>query len=349
MIGEDELRQLEGHVGRALAERSRAGLTILGHGEISIVLGWPFDRPRFACKRLPVFGETVRVLRYRDVFDRYLDALRQRGVPVLPSELEWVDRPDGSVAAYVVQPVLPAEAILPARLTEGPADARDRLVAAVIDTAVKAIDDRVGLDAQLSNWAEHDGDLVYFDVSTPLLRTSEGRAEIDLGIFLASFPWALRGALRRFVAPGVIGRYHEARSSLLDLAGNLVKEGLRPWLPAVLDAITRGGDHMFLKSIDLTEQRAEPCDHAEEVARLPECEWAATGPHAERQGGAMRTDHRPVGHGLMMARAYPSRRCGPQGRRFEVEWRHHRAPGVVVTKVARVPRRERVRSDGRGS
>ena len=109
MIGEDELRQLEGHVGRALAERSRAGLTILGHGEISIVLGWPFDRPRFACKRLPVFGETVRVLRYRDVFDRYLDALRQRGVPVLPSELEWVDRPDGSVAAYVVQPVLPAE------------------------------------------------------------------------------------------------------------------------------------------------------------------------------------------------------------------------------------------------
>jgi hypothetical protein len=237
MIGEDELRRLEGHVGRALSERSRAGLTILGHGEISLVLGWPFDRPRFACKRLPVFGDPTRVLRYREVFARYLAALRERGVPVLASELEWVDRPDGSVAAYVVQPVLPAAAMLPARLAGEPVDPRHPLVAAVIDSTVAAIDHRVGLDSQLSNWAEEDGDLVYFDVSTPLLRTEDGRAEIDLGVFLASYPWALRGALRRFVAPGVIARYHDARSSLLDLAGNLVKEGLRQWLPAVLEAI----------------------------------------------------------------------------------------------------------------
>jgi hypothetical protein len=237
MIDDEELRRLEDRVGRALSAGSDAGLCVLGHGEISLVVGWPSERPRFACKRLPVFEDRKRVLRYRDVFERYLAALEERGVSVLASELRWVERADGTIAAYIVQPALPAESLAPALLAGAPPDPRDPLLRAVVERTAAVIDDRVGFDPQLSNWGVVSGALAYFDVSTPLLRTPDGRSEIDLDVFLASYPWALRGALRRFVAPGVIDRYHHARSSLLDLAGNLIKEGLRPWLPAVLEAV----------------------------------------------------------------------------------------------------------------
>jgi hypothetical protein len=97
-------------------------------------------------------------------------------------------------------------------------------------------DERVGLDAQLSNWAVAEGGLVYIDVTTPLVRGGDGRNELDTDLFLASLPWLLRGAVKRFVIPDVIERYHQPRTVILDLAANLLKEHLAPHIPAVLAA-----------------------------------------------------------------------------------------------------------------
>ena len=59
---------------------------------------------------------------------------------------------------------------------------------------------------------------------------------LDTGIFLASLPWLLRAPVRRFVLPGILERYHQPRTAVLDLAANLIKEQLADKIGMVLAA-----------------------------------------------------------------------------------------------------------------
>jgi hypothetical protein len=120
-------------------------------------------------------------------------------------------------------------------VTRGDAPA-ETVLATIVDTVLRVVDDRVGLDAQLSNWAMVDGQLAYFDVTTPLLRRADGGEVLDTGIFLASLPWLLRAPVRRFVLPGILERYHQPRTVVLDLAANLIKEQLGDQIGVVLAA-----------------------------------------------------------------------------------------------------------------
>jgi hypothetical protein len=109
------------------------------------------------------------------------------------------------------------------------------LLAQVATAVAETVDGRVGLDAQVANWAV-DGDRVScVDVSTPLMRGDDGRDLLDLSLFLSIYPWALRPVLAR-IAHHVIGQFHDPRSVLVDVASNLVKERLGRWLPALLAA-----------------------------------------------------------------------------------------------------------------
>lgn len=236
MIEPSDLEGLEEQVSRALRAGSEKGLRILGYGEITLVLGWPPDAPRFACKRLPLFGDEARVAAYGATLGRYLEALAAGGVDVVDTDFLHTRRHDGRVAAYVVQPILPEESLAVRVLARSEPDPEDPLVTAVLERVAGVVDEHVGLDAQISNWALAGDRVSYFDVTTPILRGSDGRPEIDLDLFLAAFPWAIRGALGRFVAPGVLARYHDRRSVMLDLAANLWKERLAPWIPAVVQA-----------------------------------------------------------------------------------------------------------------
>jgi len=234
-----DLAALEHAVQRALASGSTAGLHVLGQGEISLVLGHPAGAPTSACKRLPRFPDPESFSRYGEVLAGYLDALSARGLRPAPSALHRVPG-DGGVVGYVVQPLLPAERVAPEVLRQAPPDPEHPVVAQVVEHVVAAVDDRVGVDAQLSNWVvEASGRLTYLDVTTPLLRRPDGSTELDIDLFLAPFPWAIRGAVRRFVVPGLLARYHDPRSVLLDVAANLLKERLDPWLPAVVAAANR--------------------------------------------------------------------------------------------------------------
>ena len=235
MITDDELASLESDVNRALTLGDAAGLRLLGHGEISLVLGWPAEEPRSACKRLPPFPSVDRALDYAGTLGRYLDLLRERGVRVLDTEVRRVPLADGAVAVYCVQPVLPPDALATDLLRTDPQRA-EAVIGEVVDHILDVTDERVGLDAQLSNWAADGAGLVYIDVTTPLVRDPNGREELDTDIFLASFPWLLRAAVKRFVIPDVIERYHQPRTVVLDLAANLVKERLEQHIPTVLAA-----------------------------------------------------------------------------------------------------------------
>jgi hypothetical protein len=235
LIAVADLEALDAAVRHALATHDPSALTVLGYGEISSVVGWPSDRPRVACKLLPPMTPE-QLHAYARVFARYLDVLTERGVRVPTSELHEVVRPDGTLTAYVVQPVLPSEALVPRLLAATEPDPHHPVVARIVAAVTRAVSDRVGLDAQLSNWAVVGGALHYLDVTTPMLRDGAGRELLDLEPVVRSVPAPLRPAVRRFVAPDILGRYYDPRNALCDVAANLHKERLTPWIPAVLEA-----------------------------------------------------------------------------------------------------------------
>ena len=96
--------------------------------------------------------------RYADVFSRYLARLEQGGLHVVPSRLVFLDPgPDGRQVGYVVQPVLPSASLGPDILRAAEPDPEHPLLTAVVAAVLGAVDERTGLDAQISNWAVADG------------------------------------------------------------------------------------------------------------------------------------------------------------------------------------------------
>ncbi|MGZ9018282.1 MAG: DUF6206 family protein [Allosphingosinicella sp.] len=238
-LPDSDLRRLDDLVEEALASGDEESLPVLGFGEISLVLGWPSERPAFACKRLPPFPSTERFSAYRDTLEDYLGVLATAGVRVVETRMRGVERDDGSVAAYIVQPVLPDEELAPAILRRSGPGAGHPLVEAVVATAADTVSPGVGLDAQLANWTWDGSALTYIDVSTPLIWSPDGRSRLDLDLLAQAYPGILRWPLRRFVAPGILDTYRDLRKVYLDLTGNLLKERLDPWLPPFLDRLNR--------------------------------------------------------------------------------------------------------------
>jgi hypothetical protein len=231
-----DLEALEVDVSHALATGDSARLHLVGHGEISLVLGWPPDHPVVACKRLPPFTDFSAFAQYREVVLRYVDELRGRGVRVVDTELHHLIRHDGRVTGFHVQPLLPADALALDVLRATPPSDGHPLLDAVVDTVARATTERVGLDAQLSNWMWLDGEPWQLDLTTPFLLDEHRRPAFDLSPFLASLPAVVRPVVGREMTKLIL-RWTTARGSLLDLAANLVKENLTPWLEPALAAI----------------------------------------------------------------------------------------------------------------
>jgi hypothetical protein len=240
VIPDADLRALDDAVSVALRTGDVTSLDVIGYGEITVVLGWPPGERRLACKRLPPFPDAAALARYRAVLDDYVAALTRRGIRVQDTVVRTVDGPAGRLHAYCVQPVLPAGTLGPDVLRSADPRAGHAIVEAIVAAVAGAVDADVGLDAQLSNWAWVDGQLRYFDVTTPFLRDGDGRDRLDLAVFLAALPWALRPPLGRFVFPGVVARFHDTRSVLVDLVANLGKERLSAWAPRFLEVANAG-------------------------------------------------------------------------------------------------------------
>jgi hypothetical protein len=237
----EELAALEASVGWALERGDPSRLDLLGEGEISLVLR-AGRSGAWACKRLPPFPSPASAERYASTVDEYVGALARRGVDVVTTDVHRIAGVEGATVLYCVQPVLPASAQAVEVVRDEPSNAPS-LLAEIVETIFSVVDERVGLDAQLSNWAVVGGRLRYFDITTPLLRDGDGVSRLDTAVFLASLPWALRMPVGRFVVPGIIDRYHEPRSAARDLAANLVKEGLDDLVPVVVDEVNRRVEH----------------------------------------------------------------------------------------------------------
>jgi hypothetical protein len=233
---------LEAEIQGALATGDVSHLEVVGYGEITLVVRWTVDGQPAACKRLPGLAGEAAFAAYRTGVAEYMARLAERGVIVPETTVEPVRRSDGSVTAYCVQPVLAAGSLLANRLHDADPDEVREVFDQLVGRIAGCIDGRLGLDAQLSNWARVEGDLRYLDISTPFLRDQAGRETFDVELHLASVPWALRGGVRRFALAAILDKYYQVRGALLDLAGNLHKERLAALIPVFLDAANRVAD-----------------------------------------------------------------------------------------------------------
>lgn len=224
-----QLDELEKAVGRRLAGKD-SQLEILGYGEIGCVLAWGGSNGRYACKRLPVFDSISRFDAYSSCFAAYLAELAHRDTLVLPSSLERLTTADSHVVVYCVQPVVPPELLAPEWLRRADRASGRWLAERVVERVAAVVGATVGLDAHLSNWAVLDGDVVYFDLTTPLLRDDRGREQLDTELFLASLPALIRPVVRSLFLPKILATYYEPRSVMLDAIGNLQREGLGAWV-----------------------------------------------------------------------------------------------------------------------
>lgn len=229
-----DLERLDATVEGAIAAGTAGPLRVLGYGEITLVLGWPTERPTLAVKRLPPFRDADQLAGYAALLGSYTAALRQRGLAVVPTGLRSVAA-GGAVRAYLIQPLVPRGRLLDQVLRSADLDRGAALLERLAQDVAAAVDERVGLDAQVSNWVVEGDELACVDVSTPLMRSAAGRDELELDPFLSIYPAPLRRALTP-VAHSVMAQYHEPRGVLVDVASNLVKERLERWLPALLAA-----------------------------------------------------------------------------------------------------------------
>jgi len=232
---EVDVERLDATVEESIRVGAPRGLRVLGYGELTLVIGWPTEEPVTAVKRLPPFTDVDRVNAYADLLARYVAILRERGISVAHTEIRSHPGPRGSVRAYLVQPLVPRERHLNVILQHAEEARVGELLEVVVENVHRCTDEVVGFDAQAANWWVEDGELGYFDISTPMLRDREGREQLDVALFLSVYPWITRPVLAR-IAPGVMAQYHDARTVLLDFASNLHKEGLDRCVPALLHA-----------------------------------------------------------------------------------------------------------------
>jgi hypothetical protein len=229
-----DLVALDRLVDNALRRADLGPLEVLGYGEISCVVAWRAGDVPVACKRLPPFRDGARLDGYRAALATYLDRLRDRGIDVVPTALQTVPRTDGTIGAYLVQPALDPGAVGPTYVAAAARPEAVAFFARIVERIAGCVGDRLGLDGQLSNWAWVGGRMQYLDVSTPMVRDEGGRELLDTELFLASLPWLLRGAVRRFLLASILDQYYTRRGVLLDLLGNLHKERLERYLEPVL-------------------------------------------------------------------------------------------------------------------
>lgn len=235
-----ELADMEARVRAALRSGGESGLNALAWGEIGPVIGWPDESPMFALKRLPPFRSRAGAESFGQTLRGYIDALATRGLECVQTDVRIVEGSDsgrGGPAAWVVQPLLPAECMGPALLRAADPAYGHPVLDAVLEADLTIPYPQLALDGQLSNFAWVDGRLLYIDVTPPLLFDRRGELCMDMELLIAALPAALRPAVMRFVIPDLMRRFRVPRAVVLDMLGNLLKEKLDDWLPVALERL----------------------------------------------------------------------------------------------------------------
>jgi len=234
-----DLNALDAEMTRAFATGDASRLEVLGYGEITTVVVCASGGKRYACKRLPPFAAAREADRYAALFDEYVATLMASGVRVVPSSLQRLARDDGTVVLYCVQPALPGEQLAVRMLARSDDTRALTLFETVLGRIFAAVSPQVGVDGQLSNWMVDGDEVLFLDVTTPMLKDEAGRDRLDTELFLAAVPPPVRPLFRRYVVPKVVDKYHDPRGVVLDLIANLIKEGQQHRIAPFLQVANR--------------------------------------------------------------------------------------------------------------
>jgi hypothetical protein len=230
-VGVEDLDALEARFQHAFATGDITALHVVGYGEITSVVAWQGTSGPVAVKRLPAFENGQGVDEYLTLLDEYITGLRAVGVDVVPTTTRTLTLDSGDVVVYLLQPMLDERWLGNTYVRAASQGDASSFLDGAFEGVEAAIGAGIGFDAQISNWAIHDGGIVYFDVTTPLLRDEVGADRLDTDIFLASLPWALRGFVKRFMVRGIIDEYFDVRTTILNLLAQFHKDRLTNLLP----------------------------------------------------------------------------------------------------------------------
>lgn len=236
-----ELAELEQRVVDAIDRRDLSDLRVAGIGEITLALGWPVDDPTIVAKRMP--GATRSDAdAYTATVERYLRALADIGVDVVPTEIHRVDRGDAEVV-YLVQPMLDPRSLGDRVMTTTEPDPEHPLLVGVAREVAKA-NPRVSLDCQYSNWSlSPAGSVTLLDVGTPFLWDEAGVWQLDIGPFLSMYPAPLRRLLDSELTK-LVERWQDPRSVAIDVVANLARTGHEHWRAAAIEALRQAMPHL---------------------------------------------------------------------------------------------------------
>ncbi len=226
MVDKEVLLDLEERLNPARPENIR----ILGYGEISTVFELP-EYPGIAFKRIPMFKSEEQVKMYIDTYYEYINLLSEAGLKIPESGAEYVITGDGRIVLFIMQKKL--EQICHSIIHRARKEEAIGIFSSILAEMKKVWDFNeekrsegleIGLDGQISNWAIINGDIYYFDTSTPMIRRN-GADQLDTDIFLRACPPGIRILLEKVFLPGILDRYYNFRLVVLDLIANLFKEG----------------------------------------------------------------------------------------------------------------------------
>jgi hypothetical protein len=238
-------------------EKSKIPARILGYGEISTVFQLEYPgQEGFAYKRMPIFASEEQVVRYAKLYYEYHDILNnQIGIRVPPYDLARLTTSQGRIVVYDVQAKLPEDSI-GNKIIQVLSKEEIELFIQLILSQMKKVWDfnrkneniQVGIDSQISNWAVMNlssspkitdtTELVYLDTSTPLIRKN-GVDLLETELFLQSIPGILRWIPRLLFLKHVLDCYYNFRRTILDLIGNIYKEGRADMVPSLTNVVNR--------------------------------------------------------------------------------------------------------------
>jgi hypothetical protein len=228
----------------AAAIRGVGDVTLLGHGEISIVLGWPSQRPSSALKRVPPFRNAEAADGYSAAVARNFELLAEAGVAVWPTQLLRTQRSDGRVVVYHHQPVADTSQLGTNVLRAAPDG--DESALAMLDAIVKAAiavcrPGAVGFDVQAANWLWDGTTATQIDFTSPFILNEHGDDLLfDTTSFLREYPLPMRRLLKKELIK-IVHRFTSAEGAVTDLVANLQKEYLHRWVdPAIAVAAAHG-------------------------------------------------------------------------------------------------------------
>ena len=237
MTGAIDFVEVEAAVAKAIKQRSTADLKLLGHGEISVVLGWPTSSPAAAVKRVPQFRDLARARQYIAVCDDFFATLRAANVGIWPTTLHVHQRADGRAVVYHEQPIADiAQLGTNVLRTATPADTHP-LLDAITDAAARVCTRTLGFDCQLSNWLWDGTTATQIDFTSPFALTeSRDDLQYDTHTFLQEYPVIVRPYLRKEFT-SMLRRFTSAEGALADMVAAMIREGLDDWVDPAINTI----------------------------------------------------------------------------------------------------------------